>query len=345
MQIGAATAELTQALGRSPTPARARRAASAARSRRSSRASSRATPTRRCRWTPATTARTAPRTMLDAIGRRRREPRARRDPRVDQAAARTGSTPREKKILLLRFFKNMTQSQIADEIGVSQMHVSRLLTRTLDAAARRSLEESEHRGSRSVAGVVGEARRCSAGCSSPASTTTRHDREPDRDARVSRRPGSSTPSPSWISWASTIGLRAQELAAGAADQAQQQQAGAVRDEEAAVVTPMATRPRGEAGQPRGRPARAAATPSTPTSEAATTRGRRVGRLGRSRRQRRRPREPVPRLTAGRCDACDERDRAQGLFNGPRVATLDDALVNVVHIRAVPTARPQGCDDS
>ena len=38
---------------------------------------------------------------------------------------------REKKILLLRFFGNMTQSQIAAEIGISQMHVSRLLARTL----------------------------------------------------------------------------------------------------------------------------------------------------------------------------------------------------------------------
>jgi len=48
--------------------------------------------------------------------------------------------PREKKILLLRFFKNMTQSQIAEEIGVSQMHVSRLLNRTLEQL-RTSLEE------------------------------------------------------------------------------------------------------------------------------------------------------------------------------------------------------------
>jgi RNA polymerase sigma-B factor len=39
---------------------------------------------------------------------------------------------REKNILMLRFFKNLTQSQIAAEVGVSQMHVSRLLTRTLD---------------------------------------------------------------------------------------------------------------------------------------------------------------------------------------------------------------------
>jgi RNA polymerase sigma-B factor len=39
--------------------------------------------------------------------------------------------PREKKILMLRFFRNMTQSEIALEVGISQMHVSRLLARTL----------------------------------------------------------------------------------------------------------------------------------------------------------------------------------------------------------------------
>jgi RNA polymerase sigma-B factor len=48
---------------------------------------------------------------------------------------------REKRILLLRFFKNMTQSEIAEEIGVSQMHVSRLLSRTLEQL-RTSLQES-----------------------------------------------------------------------------------------------------------------------------------------------------------------------------------------------------------
>jgi RNA polymerase sigma-B factor len=40
--------------------------------------------------------------------------------------------PRERTILLLRFFGNMTQTQIAQEVGISQMHVSRLLTQTLD---------------------------------------------------------------------------------------------------------------------------------------------------------------------------------------------------------------------
>jgi RNA polymerase sigma-B factor len=38
---------------------------------------------------------------------------------------------RERHILLLRFFSGMTQSEIAAEIGISQMHVSRLLARTL----------------------------------------------------------------------------------------------------------------------------------------------------------------------------------------------------------------------
>ena len=47
---------------------------------------------------------------------------------------------REKRILLLRFFRGMTQTQIAEEIGVSQMHVSRLLNRTL-AELRTSLSE------------------------------------------------------------------------------------------------------------------------------------------------------------------------------------------------------------
>jgi RNA polymerase sigma-B factor len=38
---------------------------------------------------------------------------------------------RERRILQLRFFGNLTQSQIADRMGVSQMHISRLLARTL----------------------------------------------------------------------------------------------------------------------------------------------------------------------------------------------------------------------
>nr|WP_281422399.1 SigB/SigF/SigG family RNA polymerase sigma factor [Skermania piniformis] len=46
---------------------------------------------------------------------------------------------RERTVLMLRFFGNMTQSQIAERVGVSQMHVSRILARTL-AQLRRELE-------------------------------------------------------------------------------------------------------------------------------------------------------------------------------------------------------------
>lgn len=38
---------------------------------------------------------------------------------------------RERTILMLRFFEERSQSQIAEAVGVSQMHVSRLLARTL----------------------------------------------------------------------------------------------------------------------------------------------------------------------------------------------------------------------
>jgi RNA polymerase sigma-B factor len=38
---------------------------------------------------------------------------------------------RERTIVMLRFFGNLTQTQIADRVGVSQMHVSRLLAQTL----------------------------------------------------------------------------------------------------------------------------------------------------------------------------------------------------------------------
>ncbi|WP_436535189.1 SigB/SigF/SigG family RNA polymerase sigma factor [Actinoplanes sp. HUAS TT8] len=40
-------------------------------------------------------------------------------------------TDRERKIVTLRFFGNLTQSQIGEQVGVSQMHVSRLLAQAL----------------------------------------------------------------------------------------------------------------------------------------------------------------------------------------------------------------------
>jgi RNA polymerase sigma-B factor len=50
---------------------------------------------------------------------------------------------RERTILYLRFFRGLTQTQIAEEMGISQMHVSRLLSRTLRALRRRVGEPEE----------------------------------------------------------------------------------------------------------------------------------------------------------------------------------------------------------
>jgi RNA polymerase sigma-B factor len=47
---------------------------------------------------------------------------------------------RQRTVLNLRFFENMTQSQIADRIGCSQMHVSRLLTRALETVRDHAAE-------------------------------------------------------------------------------------------------------------------------------------------------------------------------------------------------------------
>ncbi|MEX2985849.1 RNA polymerase sigma factor SigF [Streptomyces sp. C36] len=49
--------------------------------------------------------------------------------------------PRDRRILSLRFVANMTQSEIGDELGISQMHVSRLLSRTLVRLRRGLLSE------------------------------------------------------------------------------------------------------------------------------------------------------------------------------------------------------------
>ncbi|UQT54193.1 SigB/SigF/SigG family RNA polymerase sigma factor [Streptomyces durmitorensis] len=50
---------------------------------------------------------------------------------TDREAAKAGLRrlpERERTILYLRFFEDMTQSKIAEELGISQMHVSRLIT-------------------------------------------------------------------------------------------------------------------------------------------------------------------------------------------------------------------------
>jgi RNA polymerase sigma-B factor len=61
---------------------------------------------------------------------------------VDLAPVIRAFPQRERTILYMRFFKDMTQAEIASEIGISQMHVSRLLTQMLEAL-RRSAESRD----------------------------------------------------------------------------------------------------------------------------------------------------------------------------------------------------------
>jgi RNA polymerase sigma-B factor len=140
MQIGSASAELTQSLGRSPTPRElAERIGCSVEEILEGIESSNAYSTLSLDATDNDEDGAA--TMLDAIGVD--------DENLEHVEIRESIKPlldrldaREKRILLLRFFKNMTQSQIAEEIGVSQMHVSRLLSRTLEQL-RTSLEQDE----------------------------------------------------------------------------------------------------------------------------------------------------------------------------------------------------------
>ncbi|KAA8886126.1 RNA polymerase sigma factor SigF [Nocardia colli] len=48
---------------------------------------------------------------------------------------------RERQVLIMRFFENKTQTQIADVLGVSQMHVSRILSRTLNELREQALRD------------------------------------------------------------------------------------------------------------------------------------------------------------------------------------------------------------
>jgi RNA polymerase sigma-B factor len=55
--------------------------------------------------------------------------------------AHWGELPeREQKLLLMRFYGNMTQSEIGERLGISQMHVSRLLAEALSYLRQRLTE-------------------------------------------------------------------------------------------------------------------------------------------------------------------------------------------------------------
>jgi RNA polymerase sigma-B factor len=125
-----ASDELSQKLDRSPTVPNSPRSSASPR-RTWSTASRSATPTRRPRSTPRLPEDDGGEgSLADRLGYED-TPLEGVEYRESLKPLLAKLPPRERRIIMLRFFANMTQSQIGEEVGISQMHVSRLLTRTL----------------------------------------------------------------------------------------------------------------------------------------------------------------------------------------------------------------------
>jgi RNA polymerase sigma-B factor len=63
----------------------------------------------------------------------------------DRLTVRTmlrGLEPRERRIVYLRFFEGLSQLEIAEQVGVSQVHVSRLLRASLERLQKQALGEN-----------------------------------------------------------------------------------------------------------------------------------------------------------------------------------------------------------
>ncbi|MEV0091040.1 RNA polymerase sigma factor SigF [Streptomyces sp. NPDC050738] len=83
-------------------------------------------------------------TLQDSLG----GPDAALDVVIDREAVRPAlrSLPeREKKILYMRFFRDMTQSSIAEDLGISQMHVSRLISRCCTRLRDQAMRDQQTR--------------------------------------------------------------------------------------------------------------------------------------------------------------------------------------------------------
>lgn len=81
------------------------------------------------------------RTMTDAMGAP--------DPALDLVIDREAVKPRlrrlperERKIFYMRFFRDMTQSRIAEDLGISQMHVSRLISSSCARIRREIMQDA-----------------------------------------------------------------------------------------------------------------------------------------------------------------------------------------------------------
>jgi RNA polymerase sigma-B factor len=80
--------------------------------------------------------------LADVLGEEDREVEHTLD--MESVAAHWGELPRrEQKILLLRFYGDMTQAEIGQQLGISQMHVSRLLAHALGHLRQRLLDPQD----------------------------------------------------------------------------------------------------------------------------------------------------------------------------------------------------------
>jgi RNA polymerase sigma-B factor len=79
---------------------------------------------------------------LESIGEEEHEYEVSEDRAVLEPGMRA-LDERERRILHLRFFDGLTQSQIAQQVGISQMHVSRLIRRSLEKIRAEIVEEED----------------------------------------------------------------------------------------------------------------------------------------------------------------------------------------------------------
>ncbi|MEC3957491.1 RNA polymerase sigma factor SigF [Nocardia sp. CDC153] len=82
----------------------------------------------------------APLSLLDALGTD--EPKYELVEQYMAVRPHVENLPeRERQVLILRFFEGKTQAQIASQLGVSQMHISRILTKTLTGLREEALKD------------------------------------------------------------------------------------------------------------------------------------------------------------------------------------------------------------
>ena len=130
LKVDRAVSDLALGLHRQPTITRSARR-SAPRRRTSSRPSRPPEPTRRPRWRPRAGARTTAATRSATPWAPRSIGFAAAEDRATLERLMRSITPRERVVLKLRFEDDLTQAEIGERIGVSQMQVSRIIRQSI----------------------------------------------------------------------------------------------------------------------------------------------------------------------------------------------------------------------